>query len=280
MEKWKRVIKRIAILIMSAFMLTGMAMHSFAYADEEEETRTENTSEKNSEDEKTSATSSEDGGSGDNDKAAKENTMAVLDEKTSAQSTETGDKEKTTDKGGDSSQAAERADGEKIDRSGSFTTLGSAQVKDDIKDGSSKEFLTIVTKNNQTFYLVIDRSSTTDNVYLLSSVDENDLSEFLDGAAQSTESQEQTPALLLPEISREAEATTATDKKKDTVKEEKKSLPSINGFMIFILLAVLAGLAAGYYFKIYKPGHEDEDDQENEGLEESQGYDEEEVDEG
>lgn len=49
-----------------------------------------------------------------------------------------------------------------------FTEPGNGEVQDDIQNGSSKEFLTITTKNNNTFYLVIDRSSTSQNVYLLS----------------------------------------------------------------------------------------------------------------
>lgn len=61
-----------------------------------------------------------------------------------------------------------------------FTEPGNGEVQDDIQNGSSKEFLTITTKNNNTFYLVIDRSSTSQNVYLLSQVDENDLKEFVD----------------------------------------------------------------------------------------------------
>ena len=40
-----------------------------------------------------------------------------------------------------------------------FSTPGTAQVQDDITEDGSKEFLTITTKNNNTFYLVIDRSA-------------------------------------------------------------------------------------------------------------------------
>ena len=71
-----------------------------------------------------------------------------------------------------------------------FTEPGNGEVQDDIQNESSKEFLTITTKNNNTFYLVIDRSSTSQNVYLLSQVDENDLKEFVD--------QEKEPATVTP----------------------------------------------------------------------------------
>lgn len=63
---------------------------------------------------------------------------------------------------------------------GAFSTPGNREVKDDITDDSSKEFLTITMKNNNTFYIVIDRSTTSQNVHMLSQIDENDLKEFLD----------------------------------------------------------------------------------------------------
>jgi len=280
MVKWKSTTKRIAILILSLFLMTGITITAFAQADENEDTWVESKSENNNETDIDSESSSKSSDSEDTVKSAEDNTAASLDESNAEKDTESGKQDNSADRSGDGEQNSERADGEKIDRSSSFTTLGSAQVKDDIRDGSSKEFLTIVTKNNQTFYLVIDRSTTTDNVYLLSNVDENDLQEFLDGAADGNTEEGQTPAILLPEITREEEATTAADQKEDKDKEERKVLPFGNGFMIFILLTVVAGLVSGYYFKIYKPGHEEEDDQENEGLEDSQSYDEEEVDEG
>ena len=43
----------------------------------------------------------------------------------------------------------------------------------------TKQFLTIQTKKGNTFYMVIDRSSTSENVYMMSLVDENDLAELL-----------------------------------------------------------------------------------------------------
>lgn len=51
---------------------------------------------------------------------------------------------------------------------------------DDKENDSSKQFLTVQTKNGNTFYMVIDRSGTSENVYMMSLVDEQDLAEFLD----------------------------------------------------------------------------------------------------
>lgn len=147
-----------------------------------------------------------------------------------------------------------------------FTEPGNGEVQDDIQNGSSKEFLTITTKNNNTFYLVIDRSSTSQNVYLLSQVDENDLKEFVD--------QEKEPATVTPtpQVVIDENKTEETDKKEEIAKPEKEKMPQANtGAMATILILALGGVAAYYYFKIYKPKKEEEEDFEEEGLETSDG---------
>lgn len=58
-----------------------------------------------------------------------------------------------------------------IDRSGTegdtFSVPGNGEVVDYyITEDSSKEFYIIRTANNNTFYMVIDRSATSDNVYI------------------------------------------------------------------------------------------------------------------
>ena len=61
-----------------------------------------------------------------------------------------------------------------------FTTPGNGDLGDEIKNSTGKDFYTIRTKNNNTFYMVIDHSNSTENVYMLSLVDENDLAEFME----------------------------------------------------------------------------------------------------
>lgn len=143
-----------------------------------------------------------------------------------------------------------------------FTEPGNGEVQDDIQNESSKEFLTITTKNNNTFYLVIDRSSTSQNVYLLSQVDENDLKEFVD--------QEKEPATVTPtpQVVIDENKTEETDKKEEIAKPEKEKMPQANmGAMAAILILALGGVAAYYYFKIYKPKKEEDEDDQPEGLE-------------
>lgn len=147
-----------------------------------------------------------------------------------------------------------------------FTEPGNGEIQDDIVNGSSKEFLTITTKNNNTFYLVIDRSSTSQNVYLLSQVDENDLKEFVD------QEKEQATVTPTPQVVIDENKSEETGKKEEAVKPEKEKMPQANmGAMAAILILTLGGVAAYYYFKIYKPKKEEEEDFEEEGLETSDG---------
>jgi len=56
-----------------------------------------------------------------------------------------------------------------------FTPSGTGTVADNATDGDGKEFFTIMTPDENTFYLVIDRQRGTENVYLLNAVTEADL---------------------------------------------------------------------------------------------------------
>ena len=72
-------------------------------------------------------------------------------------------------------EEAEPSEEEKIP----FTIAGNGEVEDNIVDDPSKEFFTVKTKGGNTFFLVIDRARNSENVYMLSMIDEYDLQEFL-----------------------------------------------------------------------------------------------------
>ena len=77
-----------------------------------------------------------------------------------------------------------------------LSTPGNGSLGDEIKSGM-KDFYTIHTKNNNTFYLVVDHAGNQDNVYMLSLIDEKDLSEFLDQTGEETAPEK--PVVILPE---------------------------------------------------------------------------------
>ena len=140
-----------------------------------------------------------------------------------------------------------------------FSVAGNGEVLDDISDDSSKEFLTITTKNNNTFYIVIDRSSTTDNVYMLSQIDENDLKEFVDTEEEADNSG---ATVVLDET--KTEENTAEVVVDET--EEENSDTSNKGGMLAILAVAAVGVAGYYYFK-FRKDNQDDDDTPDEGME-------------
>ena len=150
-----------------------------------------------------------------------------------------------------------------------FSTPGNGDLGDEIPSGM-KDFYTIHTKNNNTFYLVVDHSGSQDNVYMLSLIDENDLSEFLNETAKEPETEPQ--VVVVPETKPEPE-TEATVTPEPEPKQENNS-----NTMTLIILAVIGVGAAAYYFKIYKPKKQ-ADEYESEGMETGDGLDTENEDE-
>lgn len=194
-------------------------------------------------------------------------TFAYVDESAEASRTETTQTEQAADQEQTApaeDTAAENTDAEKT--GSAFSTPGNGEVKDDITDSSTKEFLTVTTKNNNTFYIVIDRSATSQNVYMLSQIDEKDLSEFLDKDSTATVITPQEDASSKVVLD---ETDTTEDDAKDTSADtkEKASAKTNPGAMAAVLLLALGGVGAYYYFKIYKPKKEAEEDDVSEGLE-------------
>jgi hypothetical protein len=148
-----------------------------------------------------------------------------------------------------------------------FTTPGNGDLGDQIKSSTGKDFYTIHTKNNNTFYMVIDHTNSTENVYMVSLIDEDDLAEFLKDADTKT-SQKTTPPVILPEAQTQTSAGTA--EKTQTQEETPAPKGPFQNSMIWIILLAGAGIVAFYYFKIYKPEHEEEED-DSEGIETGDG---------
>lgn len=125
-----------------------------------------------------------------------------------------------------------------------FSVDGNGTVLDNMTDHKSgKEFYTIQTANNNTYFIIIDHASTTQNVYMLSMIDENDLKEFL---TEEEKPQQQTPTVVIPEEKPEP---------KPEVEVQPTQPAKTNNMGTLVILLVIGGAIAGgyYYFKIYKP---------------------------
>ena len=179
--------------------------------------------------------------------------FAYVDESAEASKTETVETEKT-----DKDTVVEE---NQINTEEPFSVPGNAQVQDDITNSKNKEFLTITTKNNNTFYLIIDRSANVDNVYMLSQIDENDLQEFLEEDSSASTIVDVTPEVVIDENTH-----TEQTEQPATESTEKEGTTSNLGALVAIFIAAILGVGAYGYIKFIKP-KKDEDEGDDEGIE-------------
>jgi len=131
-----------------------------------------------------------------------------------------------------------------------FTPAGTGTVIDNATDADGKEFYTIMTPNENVFYLIIDRQRETENVYFLNAVTEQDLMALAEVSGDSGTS-------AIPDATPAPEPTPEPTPEPAPELEPEKG--GNMGMMVVVVLVVLAGGGAAYYFKIYRPKQEQAD---------------------
>jgi len=129
----------------------------------------------------------------------------------------------------------------------------------------SKQFFTIKTKSDKTFYIVVDESYNQQTAYLLTEASENDLLNFVNFDGNNVDSGETTVYTIPQSEKKMAETQTEVSDDNNTEKKTTKGSP-----VGIILIAVIGG-AGLYYYKFKKKDNESED----EGDLEADGEDEE-----
>ena len=161
---------------------------------------------------------------------------------------------------GDSAEAQEAPEFIVNSESRPFTPDGTGTVVDNVIEQNGREFFTIRTPDGNDFYLIIDRLRSSENVYLLNQVTEEDLISLADQSSNMSQS-------AIPTL----EPTPTPISEPDDELEQEPEAPTrnngSNSFLIVLLVALGIG-GAGYYFKVIKPkqsmsaedDYDDEDD--------------------
>ena len=167
-----------------------------------------------------------------------------------------------------------------IDRSASteegnpFTTDGNGQLQDQADSSQNKIFYTITTKNNNTYFLIIDKDRSSNNVYMLSMIDDADLAEFTeegsDAAEQDSLITEEEPLMTEQDSPGSGDGTlpaeeepSSSETEAPAVEEEPKTAKKNTVSPILILLIALLAVVvvAGYYVLKIRPKKELEEEE-------------------
>ena len=141
-----------------------------------------------------------------------------------------------------------------------LTPTGNMALQDDIsgEEAESIEFLTVTTRDNHVFYIVIEHTKNGNNVHFLNQVDDADIRSLL--------SDEQVAEYFPEEGSEGAEGTeggsgfsilgggdTEPDPTGEGEGEEKSKFDFGSLKMLLIVVAIVAAIGGGYYFVKIKP---------------------------
>lgn len=167
-----------------------------------------------------------------------------------------------------------------------LTPRGNMTLVDDILQDESyyvqdekvvkdKQFITVESKNGNTFYIIIDRSGDTENVYFLNLVDETDLLALMEDGEKDTSAptctckdhcepgevntdcpickNNMSECMGKQAVKADTEKDKHTDADKDTdTQPEPAEKKSSSGPLALILILLLAGGGALYWFKFRK----------------------------
>ena len=146
-----------------------------------------------------------------------------------------------------------------------LTPEGNMSLVDDISGEASedKQFITVVSKSGNYFYIIIDNAAEGENtVHFLNQVDEADLMAII-----GEEKTESTPAVCnctdkcatgaidtaCPVCSVNMGACTSKEAEPEQPAEPREENSGMGGLIVFLVVVALGGGGAFYYFKILKP---------------------------
>ena len=165
--------------------------------------------------------------------------------------------------------------------SGHLTPDGTGTVIDNVFiEGNELEFFTFTTDAGNVFYLIIDRTRESNNVFFLNAVNEWSLlalAEAAGGAGSGAGGSHSVSGIPSPPSGTSTDPNASTDEEADEP-DAPAERGGINGTVIFILIAAVVFGGVAYYFKILRPKQLAAQDDDDDGYDDSDDYDDEDED--
>ena len=159
------------------------------------------------------------------------------------------------------SAATATADNEKEETSSNqgLTPKGNLTLVDDygVRNGEGQQFITLVTKSGNYFYLIIDRNEKgEETVHFLNLVDESDLLALMDDDSASDYQAQLAAEQAAKEAAEQAAAEAAAAREDETEKTESESGKEKKGSnilpILFIFLLIAAGGGGWFFIQVKK----------------------------
>lgn len=159
------------------------------------------------------------------------------------------------------------------DDSNAFSVEGNGTLTDEADSSQNKLFYIVTTANGNNYYIIIDKDSTTNNVYMLSQIDEADLADFTEETDPKNEESVTTDSAdanaeistdqNIEEATEPAQETDTETSSPDAETETADSGSSAGKYIGYVLLALACiGVIAGYYFlKVRNRDDQEEEDE-------------------
>ena len=132
---------------------------------------------------------------------------------------------------------------------------GNLSLVDDLNydEASGLQFMTVTTKDGHYFYIVIDRSGISENVYFLNMVDEVDLMELMNDEEKSQfeEEKDDPPTQVLPVVDNTDKPPVSQEEAPSPSSEKSNGTASLAQLGIFVAIGI--AITVGYYFLKVKP---------------------------
>ena len=143
--------------------------------------------------------------------------------------------------------------------SGAFSEEGNLTLVDDLDAEASEglQYMTVTTKSGATFYLIIDRTSDTQNVYFLNKVHELDLMAVMDDTQkaeyENTVAEQKESETVTPDVTEEPTEPV------EEVPEEKTEIQTVNPAIFGVIGIAAIAIIGGYMFMKKKAKKNDAD---------------------